>query len=129
MVGFDAQKNLHGAAAHKRPGPFGSAALFGELQYGAEAFGAEEVDAAEIKYQRVPNIDEVGEVVGDMLGVMSVNLAADFDDRGRRTRVTVEAQAEASISVRDAGSRGEGEHVLNGASHGNLRDGDSLASR
>jgi hypothetical protein len=88
MVGFDTQKNLHGAAAHQRPVPFGSVALFGELQYRAETSRAEEVDAGEIKYQWVTNINEVREVVGDMLGIMSVNLAADFDNRGRRTGVT-----------------------------------------
>jgi hypothetical protein len=42
MVGFDTQKNLHGVAAHQRPAPFGSAALFGELQYRPETSGAEE---------------------------------------------------------------------------------------
>ena len=88
MVGFDTQKNLHGMAAHQRPVASGSAALFGELQYRAETSGAEEVDAAEIKYQWVTNINEVREIVGDMLGIMSVDLAADFDNRGRTTGVT-----------------------------------------
>ena len=88
MVGCDTQKNLHGAAADQRPVPFGSAALFGEFQDRRETGGAEEVDAAEIKYHRVININEVREVVGDMLGVMSVNLAADFDNRGMKKRVT-----------------------------------------
>ena len=82
MVGFDTQKNLHGAAAHQRPVLFGSAALFGELQYRLETSRAEEVDATEIKDQWVIDINEVREIVGDILGVMSVNLAADFDNRG-----------------------------------------------
>lgn len=88
MVGRDTQKNLHGVAAHQRPVPLGSAALLGELQYGPKTSGAEEVDAAEIKYQWVINMNEAHEVVAEMLGVASVNLAADFDNRGRRTWVT-----------------------------------------
>jgi len=89
MVGHDTQKNLHGVAAHQRPVPLGSPALFGELKYRPETSRAEEVDTAEIKYQRVTNKNEVREVVGDMLGIAGVNLAADFDNRGTTTRVTV----------------------------------------
>ena len=88
MVGCDAQKYLHGVAAHQRPAPFGLAALVGELQDRAETSAAEEVDAAEIKYQGVSHINEVREVVGDMLGITSVNLAADFDNCRRRTGIT-----------------------------------------
>jgi hypothetical protein len=97
MVGLDTQKNRHGVAAHQRPAPLGSAALFGELQYGPETSRAEEVDAAEIKYQwginmneahQAVGVNEAHEVVSDMLGVASVNLAADFNNHGRRTRVT-----------------------------------------
>ncbi len=87
MVGFDTQKNFYGAAGHQRPWPFDSAALFAELHYRPETVGAEEVDVAEIKYQWVTNINEVREVVGDMLGVMSINLAAHFDNRGSRVWV------------------------------------------
>lgn len=88
MVGCDTQKDLHGAAAHQRPVSFGSAALVGELQYRPETSGAEEVHAAQIKYQGVSHINEVREVVGDILGVGSINLAVDFDNRGTTTRVT-----------------------------------------
>jgi hypothetical protein len=130
MVGYDTQKNLHGVAAHQRPAPFASAALFGELQYRAETSRAEEVDAAQIKYQWVTNVNEVREVVGDMLGIMSVNLAADFDNRGRTTGVTAQPHTEATTSSCDGGSRGVRENVMNGASHGNLpgRGKHSLAS-
>jgi hypothetical protein len=33
-------------------------------------------------------VNEAHEVVSDMLGVASVDLAADFNNHGRRTRVT-----------------------------------------
>jgi hypothetical protein len=88
MVGRDTQKNLHGVATHQRPVPLVAATLFGELQYRPETSRAKKVDAAEFKYQWVTNINEIREVVGDMLGIVSVNLAADFDNRGGRTRVT-----------------------------------------
>src|SRR5262249_4278503 len=95
-------------------------AFFGELQYRAETSAAEEVDAAEIKYQWVTNINEVRQVVGDMLGIICVDLAADFDNCGRRTAVTVEPQTEARTATCDGGGLGMGENVMNGASHGNL---------
>ena len=41
-----------------------------------------------IEAHEVVGMNEAHEVVGNMLGVASVNLAPDFNNHGRRTRVT-----------------------------------------
>jgi hypothetical protein len=93
MIRDHTEKNINGVAAQQFPFSASMIAFRGEPHHSPETHCAQEVETAEVQYQRMVNMHEANKIIADLFRVAEVNIAAQLYDRCGRVGETTHAHA------------------------------------